>query len=234
MVSTKNFVFITLVGPSEMAKSQFSYNWLRIGSFQPKFDKIYFFHQHSQPIYHAMRKQIENFEFVEGVNFEFKDSLNNNGTKYLLIFDESCKEICKSKAFVDTAIPGKHRGISTIYNQHSLIQQSKLGRDLRLQNTHLVLLKSSRDVMQVSTLTAQLGLGSALVDWYWDATSVPSGHLLIDSSPRTDDWLRFCTNTGSIPSKFYIPDWLKRSNYLDDEHTKSIDYPRVPLNFPQI
>ena len=34
--------------------------------------------------------------------------------------------------------------------------------------------------MQVTTLSTQLGLGSALVDWYRDATSVPFGHLLID------------------------------------------------------
>ena len=41
--------------------------------------------------------------------------------------------------------------------------------------------------MQVSTLSAHMGLGSELVDWYRDATSVPYGHLLIDLSPRTDD-----------------------------------------------
>ena len=64
--------------------------------------------------------------------------------------------------------------------------------------------------MQVTTLSTQLGPGSKLVDWYPDATSVPFGHLLIDSSPRTDDRLRDCTNTGSIPSKFYIPDQLKQ------------------------
>ena len=39
--------------------------------------------------------------------------------------------------------------------------------------------------MQVTTLSTQLGLGSELVDWYRDATSVPFGHLLIDLSPRT-------------------------------------------------
>ena len=38
--------------------------------------------------------------------------------------------------------------------------------------------------MQVTTLSTQLGLGSELVDWYRDATSVPFGHLLIDLSPR--------------------------------------------------
>ena len=38
-----------------------------------------------------MQKEIENFEFVRGVNFEFIDSLKKNGTKYLLIFDDSCE-----------------------------------------------------------------------------------------------------------------------------------------------
>ena len=93
LISTKNRVFIPLVGPSETGKSQLIYNWLKIGTFQPKFDKIYFFYQHSQPLYNAMQKENENLEFVQGVNFEFHDSLKNNGTKYLLVFDDSCEEI---------------------------------------------------------------------------------------------------------------------------------------------
>ena len=63
--------------------------------------------------------------------------------------------------------------------------------------------------MQVTTLGAQLGLGSELFDWYRDATSVHFGHLMIDLSPRIDDRSRYCTNTGSIPSKFNIQDRLK-------------------------
>ena len=50
-----------------------------------------------------MQNEIENLELVQGVNFEIIDSLKNNGTKYLLIFDDSCEEICNSKAFVDIA-----------------------------------------------------------------------------------------------------------------------------------
>ena len=222
LISTKNRVIISFVGPSETGKSQPIYNWLKIGTFQPKFDKIYFFHQHSQPFYDVMQKKIENLDFARGVNFEFIDSLKNNVTKYLLIFDDSCEEICNSKAFVDIATAGRHRGLSTIYIKHNLFHQSKLGRDVELQNTHIVLFKSPRDVMQVTTLSTQLGLGSELVDWYRDATSVPFGHLLIDLSPRTDDRLRYCTDTGSIPSKFYIPDRLKQSEILDDEHTESL------------
>ena len=155
-----------------------------------------------------MQKEIENLEFVRGVSFEFIDSLKNNGTKYLLTFDDSCEEICNSKAFVDIATAGRPRGLSIIYIKHNLFHQSKLGRDVELQNTHIVLFKSPRDAMQVTTLSTQLRLGSELVDWYRDATSAPFGHLLIDLSPRTDDRLRYCTNTGSIPSNFYIPDRL--------------------------
>ena len=181
-----------------------------------------------------MRKEIDNLEFVQGVHFEFINSLKNNGTKYLLIFDDSCAEICNSKEFVDIATSGRHRGFSTIYIKHNLFHQSKLGRDVELQNTHIVLLKSPRDVHQVATLSVQLGLGSTLVDWYRDATSVPFGHLLIDLSPRTDDRLRYCTNSGNIPSKFYVPDNLKHLKHLDDEHTKSLYSPSIPALFARM
>ena len=222
LISTKNRVFTSLVGPSETEKSQFIYKLLKFGTFQPKFDKIYFFYQHSQLLLDVMQREIEDLEFVRGVNFEFIDSLKNNGTKYLLIFDDSCEEICNSKTFVDIATAGRHRGLSTIYIIHNLFHQSKPGRDVELQNTHNVVFKSPRDVMQVTTLRTQLGLGSKLVDWYRDSTSVPFGHLLIDLSPHRDDQLLFCTNAGSIPSKFYITDRLKQSKSLDDEHTKPL------------
>ena len=180
-----------------------------------------------------MQKENGNLEFVRAVNFEIVDSLKNNCTKYLLIFHDSCEKIRSSKAFVGNVTAGRHRGLSTTYNKHNLFHQIKLGQDVELQNTHIVLVKSPRGVMQVSTLSAQLGLRSELVDWYRDATSVPYGLLLIDLSPRTDDRLRYCTNTGSIPSKFYITDRLKQSKILDDEHTKSLYSPSVPIIFPQ-
>ena len=189
LISTKNRVFISLVGPFETGKSQLIYNWLKIGTFQPKFDQIYFFCQHSQPLYDVMQKKYKNLEFVQGVNFEFIDSLKNNGTKYLLIFDDSCEEICNSKTFDDIATAGRPRGLSTMYIKLNLFHQSKLGRDVELQNTHIVLFKSPRDVMQVTTLSTQLGLGSELVDWYRDATFVPFGHLLICRRGQTIDYV---------------------------------------------
>ena len=91
----------------------------KIGTFQPKCHKIYFFYQHSQPLYNVMRKENKNLEFVQGVNFEFIDWSKNNGSKYLLIFDDSGEEIRNSKAFVDIATAGRHWGLSTIYIKHN-------------------------------------------------------------------------------------------------------------------
>ena len=64
---------------------QLAENW----NISTKVYEIYFFYQHFQPVYDVMQKEIKNFEFVHGVNLEFIDSLKNNGTNYLLIFDDS-------------------------------------------------------------------------------------------------------------------------------------------------
>ena len=181
-----------------------------------------------------MQKRIENLDFVRGAKFQLIDSLKNNGTKYLVISDDSCEKICKSKAFVDNATFGRQRGLSTIYIKHNLFHQSKLGRNVELQNTRIVLFPSPGDVMQITTLSTQLGFGSEIIDWYRDATSVPFGHLLIQLSSRTDDRLNHCENTGYISSKFSIPDQLKQSKILGKEHTKYLYSPSVPIIFPEM
>ena len=40
LISSKNRVFFSVVGPSETRKLQLIYNWLKVETFQPKFDKI--------------------------------------------------------------------------------------------------------------------------------------------------------------------------------------------------
>ena len=81
LISTKNRVFISLVGPSETGKSQPIYNWLKIGTFQRKYDKVYFY-QHSQILHDVMPKETDNLELVRGLNFEIIDSIKNNGTNF--------------------------------------------------------------------------------------------------------------------------------------------------------
>ena len=173
-------------------------------------------------------------EFVQGVDFDLIQNLPTNGTKYLLIFDDSCEEISSSKEFVQIATAGRHKGLSTVYIKHNLFHQSRLGRDIELQNTHIVLFKSPREVLQINTLSQQLRLGSQLKDWYTTATSVPYGHLLIDLAPKTVDSLRYCTNSGSTPSLFFLPQSKQQITFLKDEHTTSLYSDQVPEIFPEL
>ena len=168
------------------------------------------------------------------MNFELIDSLKNNGTKYLRNFDDSCEKVCSSKEFVKIATAGRHCGLSTIFIKHNLFHKSTLGRDIELQTTHIALFKSPRDVMQKNTLSIQLGLASSLVEWYRGAMSVLFGHLFIDLSPRTDDRLRYCTNSGKTSSNLYVPEILKHLTTFDDDHTKSFLSSRVPIILPQL
>ena len=96
--------------------------------------------------------QRKNLKFVQGVDFELVENLPKNGTKYLLIFDDSCEEISNSKQIVKIATARRIRVLNTIYIKHNLFQQSKLRRDVELQNTHIVLFKSPRDVIQIVAL----------------------------------------------------------------------------------
>ena len=150
----------------------------------------------------------------------------------MLIFDDSCEEVSNSKQFVKIATAGRHRVLNTIFIKHNLFHQSKLRRDVELQNTHIVLFKSPRDVLQINTLSQQLGLGSQLKEWYQDAISTPYGHLLIDLTPKTVESLRYCTNSVSVPSKVYLPAGTE-TKFLDDEHTIHLYTPNISNIFPK-
>ena len=174
----------------------------------------------------------KNLKFIQGVDFELIENLPNNGKKYLLFFDDTCEEVSNSKQFAKVATAGRQRGLHTIYIKHNLFHQSKLGRDVELQNTHIVLFKSPRDVLRIKTLSQQLGLGSQLKEWYQDARSTLCGHLLIDITPKTVDWLRYCANSGLTPSKFYLPAETE-TKFLDDEHTIRLYTPNISKIFPK-
>ena len=138
------------------------------------FDKYYSFYQHSQLFQDPMQKGIESFDvLLQCIILEFIASLKNNGTKCFLFFDDSCEEIGNSKTFVDNATTGGDRELSNVHIRLILFLQSMLRWNFELQKTRIVLLRFSREVMQMDTLSAHLGLGRELVDRYRDATSVP-------------------------------------------------------------
>ena len=80
--------------------------------------------------------------------------------RYSLIFDKKCEKNWNSKAFDDFATAGSYRRLSTIYIKPNLFHQSNYGRDVELQNTQIVLFKPPIGLIQVSTLSAEPGLGA--------------------------------------------------------------------------
>lgn len=234
VISTEERVFMSLVGPSGSGKSQLIFEMLKNDVFRPAFGKIIYFFQEYQLLYSDMLSQIENIEFVKGIDFGMINDLPNDGTNYLLIFDDSCPQLSKSKEFEKIATSGRHRKLNVIYIKHNLFHKSALGRDIELQNTHIVLFKSPRDVNQISKFGQQLGLEKHFVEWYRTATSKPFGHLLIDLSPRTNDRLRFCTNCATRPTKFFLPPSQSRITKINDAYTKRLYSKALPKFFSEM
>ena len=118
-------------------------------------------------------KEIENLEFVQHVNFKFMNlSMRwKKDRKHLSIFYPSREENFIVKVLFDNLAKKGHRRLTSLHVTYNLFKESILVRDIKLQNTHIFLFKTPREVMQVSSLNAQLGLESELVDWYREPTS---------------------------------------------------------------
>ena len=69
--ANKERVFTLLVGPRECQKSHLTFDCLKIGTFQPKFDKVFYFYQHYQPLYGQMQRN----QIIQGVDFELIENL---------------------------------------------------------------------------------------------------------------------------------------------------------------
>ena len=63
LISTIELIFISLVGPSGSGKSHLIFDWLKIGTFQPAIDKIFYFYQRYQPLSHFVEKIESLFAF---------------------------------------------------------------------------------------------------------------------------------------------------------------------------
>ena len=75
IISTKERIFISLVGPSGSGKSHLIHEWLTIGTFQPEFDKIYYFYQHYQSLYGLMSKMLKTLSLTKELTLSsFKTS----------------------------------------------------------------------------------------------------------------------------------------------------------------
>ena len=220
IISTKERILMYLVGPSGSGKTVSINDMLQMKIFQPSFDRILYFYKHFQTIYDTMMQSIAGIEFIQGVDLEFIENLPADGTKYLLIFDDTLDILSKSEKFNEIATASRHRNLNCVYIKHNLFHKNITGRDAELQTTHIVLFKSPRDVQQIDILGRQLGLGKQLKQWYNDARQEPYGHLMIDLRPPTPVLLRYCSNVTSFPSEFFVPNSRARISDINDKRTE--------------
>ena len=114
--------------------------------------------------------------------------------------------------------------ISVIYVKHNLFQQSKWSQTIGLNTSHIILLKSPRDIQQISYIGKQLNDTKFLKDSYDLATKQPFGHLLIDLDPKTTDSLRYCSNiVPPGPTVFYLPSSKAVITHLSNERERDMN-----------
>ena len=152
-----------------------------------------------------MRKKIEIIEFVQGVDFGIYDALRSKKTNYSLTVGELCGEICNSKAFVDKATAGRHRGKDNMNKKHSLFpvrdQVATLSSIYTEHKYYFCQILRWCDAKQY----AKRSVGTQIRgNWMVFRVNLCSkSHFLIDLAPRTDDRARYCSNSGTISWKFY-------------------------------
>lgn len=217
VIDTKLRMFMNIVGPSGCGKTRLVFEMLQNDIFKPKFDKIFFFYQNEQQVF--KEQQNLNIEFIEGINFELIKNLPNDGTNYLLIFDDSMEELLRSKEFLQCATAGRHKKQNVIFIKHNLYHQGPYARSIELQVTHIVLFNNPRAAEQIATLAKQLKLPD-LESWLNDATEKPYGYLMLDFDPFVHNCLR--RSSGLNYTKFYLTKSQSRITHINDEHTKRL------------
>lgn len=193
IVVTEPHLFMAVVGPSGCGKTYLLKELLvRRGSiFKPNFDRIIYFYQHWQNIYHELQLAIGSGSIVFRPNIDWHEIYTLSEEKRnLLIFDDVFADIGKSDEFLNLAVSGRHRNLHVIYLKHNLYQKSQNAKTIDLNVTHLLLLKNPRDIVQIDYLGRQLGCRSVLLSAYKQATDETFGHLLIDLDPRCSELLR--------------------------------------------
>ena len=180
---------------------QNSFRMLKVSTFYPRFEKIYYFYKEFQPLFKDMQRVIPGIEFLKYSGFDITKNLSH----CLLIYDDSCEEIFNDKEFVKIATSGLYRKLHVIYVKQILFHQSKWFTTIDLNTKHIILFKSLRDIQQIEYLGKQLNCLPLINEAYKLAIVEPFGHLMIDLDPKTSQGLPFSSQLiGPDPSIFYI------------------------------
>ena len=222
IIVTDPHFLMAVVGPSGCGKTRLVLNLLKNHEnfLKPVFDSIIYVYQHWQNQYEELLTNLSIIQFHHGVDWEKINSLPSS-KRHLVVFDDVFNEIASSDHFLNLVISGRHQNLHVIFLKHNLYQKSLHAKSIDLNLTHILLLKSPRDINQIDLLGRQLGSRGLLSAAYKSATHQPYGHLLIDLDPRCPEELRFCSNLLDSESIFYLPSNSPEIVCLDDAFGES-------------
>ena len=106
-------------------------------------------------------------------------------------------------------------------------------RYVELQSTHTFLFKTPRNLMKISNLNTQLGLGSNIVEWLWVATSLHYNFYWLTC--RHEQTINYVTvqTAEPFPQLSSIPNDWRVWCLLNDKHTECLNSPIFPIILTQ-
>ncbi len=134
------------------------------------------------------------FDAYKGHDISFSDGLPDeeivnefsaDGTHKLWVLDDLLSSV-RDNTFCEHLFTkmSQHKNLSVCFISQNLCTQGKCARTIYLNSHYFILLRSPRDVCQISTLASQTGLGSVLKEAFKDVMSRPYAYLLVDLCPH--------------------------------------------------
>jgi len=199
---------VILSGCTGAGKTQWVYKLLRQSDimFEVPPSAVLYCYSTYQTIFDEMQLQVPNITFHQGLPSSADIThLAASGSHSILVLDDLAEETIQSPLMVKMFTTNcHHMGITTLFVTQNLFMQGKFARTISLNSHYIVLLKSLRDLNQISYLGRQLfGKKANTVDEsYLDCMRKPYGYLLIDLSPHTDD--RFRLRSEIFPGEYPV------------------------------
>ena len=152
-----------------------------------------------QPLYDVMESTVPGIVFHAGLpSEELLEEYTTQDGHNLVVIDDLFREVIAQPSMERLFTLGAHhRRLSVIFISQSLFPQSKFARTIALNTHYLILMKSLRDVSQISTLGRQLypTYSKFLIESYIDCMkSDPYPYLVVDTAPHSDSRFRLRSN----------------------------------------
>lgn len=159
--------------------------------------KILYCYGIHQPLFDEMEQRFSNLILHHGVpTNKAIEELTFDRQHALIVLDDLMHRVVRDPEMELLFTQGcYHRRLSVVFITQNLFLKGSKSRTIALNTYYLILMKNARDASQISMLGRQLypGCSNLLVEAYKDATKLPFGYLVVDTSPRGDDEYRLRT-----------------------------------------